>query len=104
MGAVPLHSVFRTTFHKIEELITLRLLHILHSEITPGEVERRFMTLMLDYGFYVGIRARSVNLFSEEPKPILAKDVRLFPIFQLSSVQEVLAPSRSSKKTSKKKA
>ena len=61
------------------------------------------MALMLDYGFYVGIRAaRSVNLFSEEPKPILAKDVRLFPIFQLSSLQEPRKPSKSSKKSSKK--
>lgn len=92
-------------FHKIEELIALRLLHILHAGITPGEVGRRFMALMLDYGFYVGIRAaRSVNLFSEEPKPVLAKDVRLFPIFQLSSLQEPHKPSKSSKKSSKKKA
>jgi hypothetical protein len=90
------------TFHKIEELIALRLLHILHAGITPGEVGRRFMALMLDYGFYVGIRAaRSVSLFSEEPKTVLAKDVRLFPIFQLSSMQE---PRQPNKKSSKKKA
>lgn len=76
-------------YHKIQELIALRLLHILHAAITPGEVGRRFMALMLDYGFYVGIRAaRSVTLFSEEPKPVLAKDVRQFPIFKLSSLQE----------------
>ncbi len=71
-------------YQKIEELIALRLLHILHGGFTPGEVGRRFMALMLDYGFYVGIRAaKSVDLFSKEPKPILAKDLRTFPTFQL---------------------
>ena len=76
-----------STFQNIEELIALRLLHILHSGITPSEVGRRFMALMLDYGFYVGIRAaRSVTLFSEEPKPLRAQDVRSFPIFGLSSL------------------
>jgi hypothetical protein len=91
-------------FHKIEELIALRLLHILHAGITPGEVGQRFMALMLDYGFYVGIRAaRSVNLFSEQPKPVLAKDVRLFPIFQLSLMQEPRKSSKSNKKHDRKK-
>lgn len=75
-------------FQNIEELIALRLLHILHAGITPSAVGRRFMALMLDYGFYVGIRAaRSVDLFSEEPKPLLAKDVRSFPIFSLPSTK-----------------
>jgi hypothetical protein len=93
-----------STFHKIEELIALRLLHILHSGTTPSEVGRRYMALMLDYGFYVGIRtARSIKLFSEEPKPVLAKDVRSFPIFHLSSMQEPLKSIRSNKKMSSKK-
>lgn len=74
-------------FQHIEELISLRLLHILHAGITPSEVGRRFMALMLDYGFYAGMRAaRSVTLFSDEPKPLLAKDVRSFPIFSLPSI------------------
>jgi len=94
-----------STFHEIEELIALRLLHILHAGITPSEVGRRYMALMLDYGFYVGIRtARSINLFSEEPKPVLAKDVRSFPIFQLSSLQEPRKLSKPNKKSSRNKA
>jgi len=71
-------------FNCIKELIALRLLHILHEGITPGEAGRRFMALMLDYGFYVGIRAaRSVDLFQKEPQPLLAKELRKLPIFQL---------------------
>lgn len=93
-----------STFHKLEELIALRLLHILHAGITPSEVGRRYMALMLDYGFYVGIRtARSVDLFSEEPKPVLARDVRSFPIFQLASMQEPRKPSKYNRKPSRKK-
>jgi Cdc6-like AAA superfamily ATPase len=92
------------TFHKIEELIALRLLHILHSGITPREVGRRYMALMLDYGFYVGIRTtRSITLFSQEPKPVLAKDLRSFPIFHLSSMQEDRKNTSVNKQMSKKK-
>lgn len=73
-------------FHKIEELIALRLLHILSAGFTPSEVGRRYMALMLDYGFYVGIRtAKSVDLFAKEPKPLQAKELRKFPTFKLRS-------------------
>lgn len=91
-------------FHKIEELIALRLLHILHTGITPSEVGRRYKALMLDFGFYVGIRTARIDLFSEEPKPVLAKDLRSSPIFQLSSLQEPRKPNRTNKKPSKTKA
>ena len=93
-----------STYHKVEELIALRLLHILNAGTTPSEVGRRYMALMLDYGFYVGTRtARSVTLFSEEPKPLLAKDVRSFPIFQLPLARGSDGDNRSNKKTSRKK-
>jgi hypothetical protein len=72
------------TFHEIEELIALRLLHILSAGFTPSEVGKRHMALMLDYGFYVGIRtAKSVDLFAKEPKPLQAKELRKFPTFKL---------------------
>lgn len=72
-------------FHQIEELIALRLLHILSSGFTPREVGRRYMALMLDYGFYVGIRtAKSIDLFAKEPKPVQARELRDFPVFELS--------------------
>ncbi|WP_017324658.1 ATP-binding protein [Synechococcus sp. PCC 7336] len=71
-------------FHKIEELIALRLLHILSSGFTPKEVGRRYMALMLDYGFYVGLRtAKSIDLFAKEPKPLQAQELRKFPRFKL---------------------
>ncbi|MGA0197618.1 MAG: AAA family ATPase [Prochlorotrichaceae cyanobacterium] len=64
-------------FHKIEELIALRFLHILSTGFTPKEVGRRYIALMLDYGFYVGIRtAKSMELFSKAPEPLLAKELR----------------------------
>ena len=72
------------TFNRIKELEALRLFHVLHEAFTPREAGHRFMALMLDYGFYVGIRAaRSVDLFQKEPKPLLAKELRKLPIFQL---------------------
>lgn len=74
-------------FALLKELIALRLLHVLHEGVTPHEAGRRYMALMLDYGFYVGIRAaRSVDVFQKEPTQILAKDLRNLPIFQLSLI------------------
>lgn len=66
----------------VQRLIALRLLHILHEGITPSTAGRRFVALMLDYGFYVGIRAaRSVDLFQREPKPLPVQELRRLPIF-----------------------
>lgn len=71
----------------VKKLIALRLLHILHEGVTPNEAGRRYMALMLDYGFYVGIRAaRSVDLFQKEPVQIAARDLRGLPILQLNSL------------------
>jgi Cdc6-like AAA superfamily ATPase len=72
-------------FQQIGKLIALRLLHVLSEGITPGEAGRRHLALMLDYGFYVGIRAaRSVDLFHKEPtEPIRSKELRKLPIFRL---------------------
>jgi hypothetical protein len=58
-----------------------------HEGITLHEAGRRFMAVMLDYGFYVGVRAaRSVDLFQHEPASILAKDLRKLPIFPMVEV------------------
>jgi len=73
-------------FQSIQKLIALRLVHILHEGITPHEASRRYMALMLDYGFYVGIRAaRSVDQFQTEPARILAKDLRKLPVLPLET-------------------
>lgn len=72
-------------FYKaIQKLIALRLVHVLHEGITPHKAGQRFMALMLDYGFYIGIRAsRSVKLFPTEPKVLLANELRKLPIFKV---------------------
>ena len=72
------------TYKTVEKLIALRLLHVLHEGITPREAGRRFKALMLDYGFYVGIRAaRSVELFQRAPRPLQAKELRSLESFPL---------------------
>lgn len=71
-------------FQNIQSLMALRLVHVLHEGITPHRAGKRFMALMLDYGFYVGIRAaRSVDLFQKEPSSILAKNLRSLPVFPI---------------------
>jgi hypothetical protein len=69
----------------IEKLVALRLLHVLHEGITPREAGRRYKGLMLDYGFYVGIRAaKSVELFKKIPEPLSAQELRGLPTFPLA--------------------
>lgn len=66
----------------VQKLIALRLVHLLHEGITPHKAGQRFNALMLDYGFYVGIRAaRSVELIPSEPKQLPVKELRYLPIF-----------------------
>lgn len=82
-------------FQQIQKLIALRLVHVLHEGITPHEAGRRFIALMLDYGFYVGLRAaRSIDLFQREPKALLAKELRTLPIFRgdASKLATIAAP------------
>ncbi len=66
----------------VQKLIALRLVHLLHEGITPHKAGKRFIALMLDYGFYVGIRAaRSVDFIPSEPRQLSAKELRTLPIF-----------------------
>lgn len=67
----------------VQRLIALRLVHLLHEGITPHKAGKRFVALMLDYGFYVGIRAaRSVDFIPSEPRQLSAKELRSLPIFE----------------------
>lgn len=69
-------------YQLMQKLAALRLVHLLHEGITPHKAGKRFIALMLDYGFYVGIRAaRSVDLIPSEPRALLAKELRSLPIF-----------------------
>lgn len=73
-------------FELINKLAALRFAHVLSEGTTPHSAGVRYMALMLDFGFYVGIRAaKSVVLFMDTPKAISAKDVRKLPIFQPNS-------------------
>jgi len=69
-------------YNVIQKLIALRFVHILHEGITPHRAGERYIALMLDFGFYIGIRAsRNVKLFMDIPKVLAAKDLRKLPIF-----------------------
>lgn len=69
----------------VQRLMALRFVHLLSDGITPFEAGVRYIALMLDYGFYIGIRAsRSVELFPKEPKQLTAKGLRKLPIFVVS--------------------
>lgn len=71
------------SFEDVTKLVALRLVHVLHEGITPHKAGERYVALMLDYGFYVGVRAaRSVELFPDTPKPLSAKELRGLPIFE----------------------
>ncbi|MBN9409838.1 MAG: ATP-binding protein [Burkholderiales bacterium] len=66
----------------IQKLIALRLVHVLHEGTTPYKAGERFIALMLDFGFYTGIRAAtSVDLFPDRPRQLLAAELRKLPVF-----------------------
>lgn len=70
----------------MQKLVALRLVHTLHEGITPSRAGEGYQALMLDFGFYVGIRAaRSVKIFPPDLSILLAKDLRKLPIFSPDS-------------------
>lgn len=70
-------------YQLMQKLVALRLVHLLHEGITPHQAGRRYIALMLDYGFYVGVRAaKSVKLIPDEPRVLSAKELRSLPIFR----------------------
>lgn len=72
------------TFKQIQELIALRVLHILNKGFIPKKVGHQYMALMLDYGFYVNTYvSRSVDLFSKDPQPLQAQELRQLPTFKM---------------------
>lgn len=67
----------------VQRLTALRFVHLLHEGITPHKAGERYIALMLDYGFYIGIRAaRSITLFPDKPRPLTAKELRNLPILE----------------------
>jgi hypothetical protein len=48
-----------------------------------GEAGRKYLALILDYGFYTGIRAaQSVDLFNKQTQRVTYKELRRLPVFQ----------------------
>ncbi len=71
-----------TQYRRIRSLVDLRLLHVISEGITIREAGRKYLGLILDYGFYIGIRAaRSVDLFNRQTSRVAYKDVRGLPVF-----------------------
>jgi hypothetical protein len=70
-------------YQKILKLVDLRLVHVISEGITVGEAGRKYLALILDYGFYTGIRAaQSVDLFNKQTQRVAYKDLRKLPVFQ----------------------
>lgn len=77
-------------YRTVQKLIALRFVHILHEGITPHKVAERYVALMLDFGFYIGIRAaKSVELFPDTPRLLAAKELRKLPVFNSSDSKGV---------------
>jgi len=70
-------------YQNILKLVDLRLVHVISEGITVGEAGRKYIALILDYGFYTGIRAaQSVDLFNKQTERVAYKDLRKLPIFE----------------------
>lgn len=69
-------------YRRIMNLVHLRLLHVISEGITVGKVGRKYQGLILDYGFYTGIRAaQSVELFNRQSKRVRYWELRTLPIY-----------------------
>jgi hypothetical protein len=69
-------------YQRVLKLVDLRLLHVINEGISVGEAGRKYLALILDYGFYIGVRAaKSVDLFNKQTKRVAYKDLRRLPVF-----------------------
>jgi hypothetical protein len=70
-------------YRNLLKLVDLRLVHVISEGITVGEAGRKYLALILDYGFYTGIRAaQSVDLFNKQTHRVAYKDLRKLPVLQ----------------------
>lgn len=77
------------TYQRVLKLVDLRLLHVINEGISVGEAGRKYLALILDYGFYIGVRAaKSVDLFNKQTKKVAYKDLRRLPVFVESNEDE----------------
>jgi hypothetical protein len=69
-------------FENILKLVDLRLLHVINEGITVREAGQKFVGLILDYGFYIGLRAaKNITLYSRPSSSTRYKDLRSLPVF-----------------------
>jgi len=69
-------------YQHVVKLVDLRLLHVINEGISVGEAARKYLVLILDYGFYIGVRAaKSVDLFNKQTKRVAYRDLRRLPVF-----------------------
>ena len=70
-------------YESILKLVDLRLIHVISEGITVGEAGRKYLGLILDYGFYTGIRAaQSVDLFNRQTERVTYKQLRKLPVLE----------------------
>lgn len=68
-------------YRPILELVDMRLIHVISEGITVGDAGRKYLALILDYGFYTGVRAaQSVDLFNKQTGKVAYKDLRKLPV------------------------
>jgi hypothetical protein len=73
-------------YQHVLKLVDLRLLHVINEGISVGEAGRKYLALILDYGFYTGVRAaKSVDLFNKQTKKVAYKDLRRLPVFAVAA-------------------
>jgi hypothetical protein len=69
-------------FKDILRLIDLRFLHVLNRGLTPGEAGERYIALLLDYGFYTGVRrAKTMDVLQQKPGKLTYRELRKLPKF-----------------------
>jgi hypothetical protein len=87
-------------FENVRKLIDLRFLHVLHPGITPDQAGVRWQALLLDYGFYTGVRAgKSIDLFQAETHTPEVKELRKLPRFR---EEPATSPPRTAKRIAPK--
>jgi len=71
------------TFENMLKLADLRLLHVINEGITLRDAGQKYMALILDYAFYVGLRAaKSISLFNRDSGVPKYQELRKLPVFK----------------------
>ncbi len=87
-------------YKMVQKLIALRFVHVPHEGITPQKVAGRSVALMLDFGFYIGIRAaKNISLFPDTPRLLAAKELRKLPVFTSAEQKLPKRPKATGGKT-----